>query len=121
MLFFRSYFLHLFAYICLLVIFSNVLIFWLVQVGQKIHVVVTRINEATNDLIISEKEAWVGLFFTWHYMLLVFLLFNFCLNCLSVCFLGFSSAYTLPFLSHERFAICRQCCIFKREHFYKEQ
>ncbi|WOG97269.1 hypothetical protein DCAR_0416609 [Daucus carota subsp. sativus] len=31
------------------------------NVGQKIHVLVTRINEATNDLIISEKEAWTML------------------------------------------------------------
>ncbi|KAK1361560.1 protein PIGMENT DEFECTIVE 338, chloroplastic [Heracleum sosnowskyi] len=31
------------------------------NVGQKIHVLVTRINEATNDLVISEKEAWTML------------------------------------------------------------
>ncbi|XP_020547824.1 uncharacterized protein LOC105178804 isoform X3 [Sesamum indicum] len=28
------------------------------QVGRRIHVQITRINEDTNDLILSEKEAW---------------------------------------------------------------
>jgi small subunit ribosomal protein S1 len=29
------------------------------QVGQEMHVCITRIDEGTNELIISEKEAWV--------------------------------------------------------------
>uniref|UniRef100_A0A2P2KXI6 Uncharacterized protein LOC107619321 n=1 Tax=Rhizophora mucronata TaxID=61149 RepID=A0A2P2KXI6_RHIMU len=28
------------------------------NVGRRIHVLITRINEANNDLILSEKEAW---------------------------------------------------------------
>jgi small subunit ribosomal protein S1 len=30
------------------------------QVGQQIHVCITRIDEKANELIISEKEAWVS-------------------------------------------------------------
>ena len=30
------------------------------QVGQEVHVCITRIDEANNELIISEKEAWVS-------------------------------------------------------------
>lgn len=28
--------------------------------GRRINVLITRINEETNDLILSEKEAWVS-------------------------------------------------------------
>lgn len=46
----------LLLYLCLLVIS----IFLLFQVGRRINVLITRINEETNDLILSEKEAWVS-------------------------------------------------------------
>lgn len=32
----------------------------LLQVGRKIQVLITRIDEDKNDLILSEREAWVG-------------------------------------------------------------
>lgn len=31
-----------------------------VQVGRRMHVCIIRIDEATNNIIISEKEAWVS-------------------------------------------------------------
>ena len=31
----------------------------MMQVGRRLYVQITRINENTNDLILSEKEAWV--------------------------------------------------------------
>lgn len=33
---------------------------FLVQVGRRISVCITRIDEEKNDLIISEREAWVS-------------------------------------------------------------
>ena len=31
------------------------------QVGRRMHVQITRVDESTNNLILSEREAWVGI------------------------------------------------------------
>jgi len=35
-------------------------LFFHTQVGQEMHVCITRIDQRNNELIISEKEAWVS-------------------------------------------------------------
>ncbi|KAF0924288.1 hypothetical protein E2562_009990 [Oryza meyeriana var. granulata] len=45
------------------------------NVGRQIHVCITRIDEKANELIISEKEAWVSLLH-WHLSLPLFLRFS---------------------------------------------
>ena len=41
--------------------YSVLVLLTLVQVGRRISVCITRIDEEKNDLIISEREAWVSL------------------------------------------------------------
>lgn len=60
----------------------------MMQVGRRLYVQITRINENTNDLILSEKEAWV------------------CISRFNVCFLLCS--IFLPDAVLLRFQLCRR-------------
>lgn len=93
---------------------------WMLQVGRRIYVQITRINEDTNDLILSEKEAWVCIFhLKWLPAVIssLFLAFLFMLTSVYALLLLLLSVM-LSFLAIQSH---RRWCIFKREHFLKEQ
>jgi hypothetical protein len=46
----------------------------MVQVGRRIYALINRINESNNELILSEREAWVS-FFVAFYFTFCFVLF----------------------------------------------
>lgn len=42
------------------IVIRELKLFFHTQVGQEMHVCITRIDQRNNELIISEKEAWVS-------------------------------------------------------------
>lgn len=83
----------------------------MLQVGCWIHVQISRINEENNDLVLSEREAWVC--FT--YLALVLAVFSL----IHVCFM-------LPQFDRSRkvselaVSCARKSCTYEREPFWKE-
>lgn len=81
----------------------------MMQVGSWIYVQISRINNENNELILSEREAWVGFAYTGFYD---------CCLCLI--------RFMLPQFDRSRkvselpVSCARKSCISEREHFWKE-
>lgn len=71
------------------------------------YVQITRVNEATNDLILSERAAWVS--------------FGVVL-CFGYSLIFPNLRHTLKYEKYSDFFMlsCRKCCISRRELFWKE-
>lgn len=94
------------------------------QVGRWLYVLITRINEDTNDLILSEKNAWVSLLINivpsavMYYLLTFKLLMTFSSCVFVYCILVF---FPLTFWRFLLILCRRNFVICGREHSLREQ